>query len=40
MSLREWAAHDILQQRYMMAAVIERLEREEREQKKQQRKAR
>lgn len=34
MSLRDWAAHDILQQRYLIAAVNARLEREQREQKK------
>lgn len=37
MSLREWATHDTVQQRYLTSAHTERMRREENERKKAER---
>lgn len=37
MSLREWAKHDTVQQRYLTSAHTERIQREENERKKAER---
>lgn len=39
MSLREWADHDTIQQRYLTSAHAERIEREENERQKAKRKS-